>query len=127
MPPPPKPQQNTTCNYRPQHLGNPCTHSIQYLPTFHTTTDQALYHNTHRGPLPSCLQVVLANPGTISHADPQLQRLHERLNELNRKVMAGEFDIPPEHERSPSPEPIYDSNGVRLNTREIRCEEWAMA
>lgn len=23
--------------------------------------------------------------------------------------------------RSPSPEPVYDKNGVRLNTREIRC------
>lgn len=63
---------------------------------------------------------MLANAGTVIHADPQLQRLHERLNECNRKIMAGELDIPPEHERSPSPEPIYDSNGIRLNTREIR-------
>jgi hypothetical protein len=55
------------------------------------------------------------------YSDPKLQRLHESLNELNRKLMAGELDIPPEHERSPSPEPIYDANGVRLNTREIRC------
>jgi hypothetical protein len=65
--------------------------------------------------------VVLANPGTVVHSDPQLQKLHDRLNEVNRKLMAGELDIPPEHERSPSPEPIYDANGVRLNTREIRC------
>lgn len=62
----------------------------------------------------------MANAGTVMHADPQLQRLHERLNECNRKIMAGELDIPPEHERSPSPEPIYDSHGIRLNTREIR-------
>lgn len=66
-------------------------------------------------------QIVLASGGTVVHADPQLQRLHERLNEMNRKIMAGELDIPPEHERSPSPEPVYDANGVRLNTREIRC------
>jgi hypothetical protein len=65
--------------------------------------------------------VVLANPGTIVHSDPQLQRLHDRLNEVNRKLAAGELDIPPEYERSPSPEPIYDASGVRLNTREIRC------
>jgi hypothetical protein len=66
------------------------------------------------------MQIVLANAGTVAHSDPQLQRLHEQLNELNRKITAGEFDIPPEHERSPSPEPIYDANGCRLNTREIR-------
>lgn len=66
------------------------------------------------------MQVVLANPGTVVHSDPQLQKLHDRLNEVNRKLMAGELDIPPEYERSPSPEPIYDANGIRLNTREIR-------
>ncbi len=31
--------------------------------------------------------------------------------------------IPPEHERSPSPPPIYDSNGIRQNTREVRMKE----
>lgn len=64
---------------------------------------------------------MLASAGTITHSDPQLQRLHERLNEINRKIMVGELDIPPEHERSPSPEPIYDAHGIRQNTREIRC------
>jgi splicing factor 1 len=68
------------------------------------------------------VQVVLSGPGAVTHySDPKLQRLHESLNELNRKLTAGELDIPPEHERSPSPEPIYDANGVRQNTREIRC------
>lgn len=65
-------------------------------------------------------QVVLANQGTTSHHDPKVQKMHDQLNELNRKLDKGELDIPPEHERSPSPEPIYDANGVRLNTREIR-------
>lgn len=73
-------------------------------------------------PTPQPLQVSLSGPGAVAHySDPKLQRLHENLNELNRKLTAGELDIPPEHERSPSPEPIYDANGVRLNTREIRC------
>jgi splicing factor 1 len=66
------------------------------------------------------MQIMLANAGTVAHSDPQLQRLHDQLNELNRKITAGELDIPPEHDRSPSPEPIYDANGCRLNTREIR-------
>jgi splicing factor 1 len=69
------------------------------------------------------MKIVLASGGTVVHANPQLQQLHERLNELNRKITAGELDIPPEHERSPSPEPVYDSNGIRLNTREIRARE----
>eukprot|EP00879_Flechtneria_rotunda_P010785 GHRR01011269.1.p1 GENE.GHRR01011269.1~~GHRR01011269.1.p1 ORF type:complete len:532 (+),score=186.27 GHRR01011269.1:260-1855(+) len=72
------------------------------------------------------VKVVLANQGTITHSDPKLQKLHDELNELNRKLTAGELDIPPEHERSPSPEPFYDANGVRLNTREIRAREKLM-
>lgn len=71
-------------------------------------------------PALACMQIMLANAGTVAHSDPQLQRLHDQLNELNRKITAGELDIPPEHDRSPSPEPIYDANGCRLNTREIR-------
>lgn len=49
--------------------------------------------------------------------------MHERLNEFNRKLAANELDIPPEGQRSPSPPPVYDTNGVRLNTREIRYRE----
>lgn len=66
------------------------------------------------------VQVVLANQGAITHSDPKVQKMHEQLNELIQKLERNELDIPPEHERSPSPEPIYDANGVRLNTREIR-------
>ena len=33
--------------------------------------------------------------------------------------MNNEYERVPEHMRSPSPEPIYDKNGVRLNTREV--------
>lgn len=68
-----------------------------------------------------CTQVVLPVPGVEIHrVDPKLQKYHDQMNELNRKLANNELDIPPEHERSPSPEPVYDINGVRLNTREIR-------
>lgn len=66
-------------------------------------------------------QVVLpsALTGGSSSADPEIQRLHTELKEVNRKILNNELDIPPEGERSPSPEPMYDRNGVRLNTREV--------
>ncbi|KAI8371419.1 uncharacterized protein BYT42DRAFT_580185 [Radiomyces spectabilis] len=45
--------------------------------------------------------------------------LHIRLEEINRKLRMGDY-MPPERERSPSPEPIYDAQGKRVNTREAR-------
>ncbi|KAI7863423.1 hypothetical protein BDF14DRAFT_1941840 [Spinellus fusiger] len=42
-----------------------------------------------------------------------------KLEEINRKLRTGDF-IPPERERSPSPEPIYNADGKRVNTREAR-------
>ena len=71
---------------------------------------------------PGHLQVTL--PGTITGdatgSDPKLRTLHDQLTELTRKLNNGDYDIPPEGQRSPSPEPVYDKNGVRQNTREIR-------
>ncbi|CAG8567518.1 12122_t:CDS:2, partial [Ambispora leptoticha] len=45
--------------------------------------------------------------------------LHMRLEEIGRKLRTGDY-VPPERERSPSPEPIYDIQGKRVNTREYR-------
>ena len=52
---------------------------------------------------------------------PPLPRMHVRPRFL---LQTGELDIPPEGDwrRSPSPEPIYDRNGIRQNTREMRYE-----
>ena len=55
--------------------------------------------------------------------DPRLKALAEELDTVNRKLTSNELDIPPEGQRSPSPTPVYDRNGVRLNTREIRARE----
>lgn len=64
-------------------------------------------------------QVVLPSAlvGGPSTDDPEVKRLHTELKEVNRKVLNNELDIPPESERSPSPEPVYDRSGIRLNTR----------
>ncbi|KAG0167969.1 hypothetical protein DFQ30_005438 [Apophysomyces sp. BC1015] len=45
--------------------------------------------------------------------------LQIRLGEIDRKLRTGDY-VPPERERSPSPEPVYDAQGKRVNTREAR-------
>jgi splicing factor 1 len=49
--------------------------------------------------------------------------MREELDEISRKLATGDLGIPPEGQRSPSPEPVYDAMGIRLNTREIRARE----
>ncbi|KAI8881085.1 hypothetical protein K501DRAFT_296042 [Backusella circina FSU 941] len=48
--------------------------------------------------------------------------LQIRLEEVNRKLRTGEY-VPNERERSPSPEPIYNADGKRTNTREARYKK----
>ncbi|KAK4353883.1 hypothetical protein RND71_026077 [Anisodus tanguticus] len=56
--------------------------------------------------------------------DPEVQALNSRLLEISRKLQSGlPLDDRPEGARSPSPEPIYDNLGVRINTREYRARE----
>ncbi|KAK0155785.1 Splicing factor 1 [Merluccius polli] len=53
------------------------------------------------------------------HAHLQLQ-----IEDLTRKLRTGDLGIPVNPEdRSPSPEPIYNSEGKRLNTREYRTRK----
>jgi hypothetical protein len=46
-----------------------------------------------------------------------------RLDDVNRRIQCNDFENFDPDLRSPSPEPIYDSKGVRLNVREIRTKE----
>lgn len=56
--------------------------------------------------------------------DPEVQALNSRLLEISRKLQSGlPLDDRPEGARSPSPEPIYDNLGIRINTREYRARE----
>lgn len=56
--------------------------------------------------------------------DPEIQSLNNRLFEISRKFQSGPpLDDRPEGARSPSPEPIYDKMGIRINTREYRARE----
>ncbi|ONK77786.1 uncharacterized protein A4U43_C02F10600 [Asparagus officinalis] len=56
--------------------------------------------------------------------DPEVQSLNARLLEISRLLQSGlPLDDRPEGARSPSPEPIYDNMGIRINTREFRARE----
>ncbi|KAJ8752927.1 hypothetical protein K2173_008662 [Erythroxylum novogranatense] len=56
--------------------------------------------------------------------DPEIQALNARLLEISRLLQSGmPLDDRPEGARSPSPEPIYDNLGIRINTREYRARE----
>ena len=46
-----------------------------------------------------------------------------RLDELTKKKNLGQLEIEDKDVRSPSPEPIYDKNGKRLNTTELRVKD----
>lgn len=61
--------------------------------------------------------------GEVPYVDPRLKQLHDEFNGLSSKLALNDYDIPPEGQRSPSPEPVYDRNGQRLNTRDIRAKE----
>ncbi|WOG88473.1 hypothetical protein DCAR_0207708 [Daucus carota subsp. sativus] len=56
--------------------------------------------------------------------DPEIQLLNARLLEISKMLQTGvQLDDRPEGARSPSPEPVYDNFGVRVNTREFRARE----
>ena len=68
----------------------------------------------------TCVQVAL--PSTllgVTHDNPKIRALHEKLADITRRIASNDLQIPPEGQRSPSPGPIYDRNGQRLNTREV--------
>ncbi len=43
-----------------------------------------------------------------------------RIDELGGRLRTGNFDLAESGDRSPSPEPIYSTDGKRLNTRDFR-------
>lgn len=55
--------------------------------------------------------------------DPVIQGKYESLWRVEDDIREGKVEIPPEHERSPSPPPIYDRFGIRQNTREARFKD----
>jgi len=63
---------------------------------------------------------MLAEHSAPADATPEVHFMFRELAVLNRRLIAGlPYDDRPEHERSPEPAPVYDANGVRVNTREV--------
>lgn len=60
-------------------------------------------------------------PTNLNKEQEAVYLLQLQLEQVNRKLRSGNLGISMNlEERSPSPEPIYSSDGKRLNTREIR-------
>ncbi|XP_038990412.1 uncharacterized protein LOC103723178 [Phoenix dactylifera] len=54
----------------------------------------------------------------VADLDPEVQALNLRLLEINQLLQSGmPLDDRPEGARSPSPKPIYDNIGIKINTR----------
>lgn len=63
-------------------------------------------------------------PSNLTDEQRKAYLLQLQIEETTRKLRTQDYGIPqnPE-ERSPSPEPVYDSHGKRLNTREVRVRQ----
>lgn len=65
-----------------------------------------------------------ALPDNLTPEQEKLYLLQLQIEELTRRLRSGDFQIPPNPEdRSPSPEPVYNMEGKRLNTREYRARK----
>jgi len=63
-------------------------------------------------------------PAGLSKEQEEAYLLQLRIEDTTRKLRTGDLGIPPNPEdRSPSPEPIYSSDGKRMNTREYRTRK----
>lgn len=63
-------------------------------------------------------------PCNLSKEQERQYLLHLQIEEISRRLRTGDLGIPPNPEdRSPSPEPIYNNEGKRLNTREYRTRK----
>ncbi|XP_050254322.1 splicing factor-like protein 1 [Quercus robur] len=59
-----------------------------------------------------------------SDLDSEIQELQAELADINRKLQTSKLhDDKPMEERSPSPEPMHDNLGIRLNPRQVRLHQ----
>ncbi|XP_005102932.1 splicing factor 1 isoform X2 [Aplysia californica] len=63
-------------------------------------------------------------PSNLTESQQRQYVVHLQIEEISRKLRTGDLGIPANPEqRSPSPEPIYNNEGKRLNTREYRTRK----
>ncbi|KAF9362514.1 hypothetical protein BGX34_005988 [Mortierella sp. NVP85] len=61
-----------------------------------------------------------ALPSNMTSEQLEMFLLHTRLEEISKKLKTGDVLPTEDRERSPSPEPVYNNEGKRVNTREYR-------
>lgn len=76
-------------------------------------------------PMPKNAVPIIAVTGEPPPTAPQAIRdTHYKLMDVQEKLLDGTLGIDPDPaRRSPSPPPVYDRNGQRMNTREARAKE----
>eukprot|EP00250_Pteridium_aquilinum_P017476 c23648_g1_i1 orf=141-2612(+) len=63
-------------------------------------------------------------PDIVKGISGELLPLRAQLIFINKKLQSGQvLDDRPDEERSPSPEPVFDNFGYRVNTREFRARD----
>lgn len=62
-------------------------------------------------------------PDDLTPEQVKMYLLQLQIEELSARLRNNDLNIPPENERSPSPEPVYNMDGKRLNTREYRAKK----
>ncbi|XP_038051649.1 LOW QUALITY PROTEIN: splicing factor 1-like [Patiria miniata] len=62
-------------------------------------------------------------PSGLSKDQEKQVLMHLQVEEISRQLRSGDLGIPATEDRSPSPEPVYNHEGKRLNTREYRTRK----
>jgi len=76
-----------------------------------------LIASTGLSAIPKCIPFGL----TMEQQEALMVRI--RIEEITKKLNLTELDVDYSNDRSPSPEPVYDVNGKRVNTREQRAKD----
>ncbi|PRP82987.1 hypothetical protein PROFUN_09938 [Planoprotostelium fungivorum] len=82
----------------------------------HTVTD-------YLAPTSSLSQIPKFVPSEMTIEQQEAISIRIRIDEITRKLATSDLDVDYTSDRSPSPEPVYDKDGKRFNTREQRARE----
>lgn len=116
LPPPPPPPQRTGQVSMP-HVSAAATSALTLAAA------SGARELTLPGGIKVQLPVAVVGGPAQKSDDPAVLALYDELADTERRLREDDLDIPPSPQRSPSPEPVYDRTGVRLNTREVRARE----
>lgn len=82
-----------------------------------------IYNNIPRGMTIDDVEYLMSNEIIQLHLPITIHLGLHRLDEITRNLNLNDLEMGDLDIRSPSPDPIYDKNGVRVNTRVVRAKE----